>query len=376
MKKKIIIGIICFVVLLACWLGGYFLFRNNGKWIWLSSSSRKSDWKLHVLASIDDEVVGDSMWCWTFQLVWNDMVNEVVKQDVVFTPQLEIAKNLNKQTFTIDQLSTSGYYVKFWLFTKSLKEVIEEWIKEKFNETSDILDNMNRKDAPENDDWYWNNYKEYLFYAMLKKVFNFKEKFDVLDKWGFGRKYKDIEYFWIDDDSSSQLYSQVDVLYYNSDNDFAVILKTREWEDIILERGTNGESFNKIYKNVIEKSKQYNWKQYFCGDDYLKVPKINVDSLVSYGDFKDKHFYAADGSKCEIIGALQTIQFDLDEKWGSIKSEALIHMTYTKSSSGIPVEHEYRYFYFDQPYVMFLKETNKDLPYFAAQISDITLFQK
>jgi hypothetical protein len=37
---------------------------------------------------------------------------------------------------------------------------------------------------------------------------------------------------------------------------------------------------------------------------------------------------------------------------------------------------EHRYFYFDKPYVMFLKEADKDLPYFAAQISDITLFQK
>lgn len=305
------------------------------------------------------------------------MVNEVVKQDVIFTPQLKIVENLNKQTFTIDQLSSSGYYVKFWLFTKSLKKIIEEWIKEKFNETSDILDRIDRNKAPENDDWYWEEYKEYLFYAMLKKVFNFEKEFDILDKWDFNGKYKDIEYFWINRDSSYELYSQVDVLYYNSDNDFAVVLKTKEWEDVILERWTGGESFNEIYKNVIEKSKKYDWKQYFCGDDYLKVPKISVDSLISYDDFKDKYFSAADGSICGITDALQTIQFDLDEKWGSIKSEALIDMFVTDSISfDAPEKHQYRYFYFDKPYVMFLKEANKDLPYFAAQISDITLFQK
>jgi hypothetical protein len=37
---------------------------------------------------------------------------------------------------------------------------------------------------------------------------------------------------------------------------------------------------------------------------------------------------------------------------------------------------EHRYFYFDQPYIIFLKEEDKDLPYFAAQIFDITLFQE
>jgi hypothetical protein len=45
------------------------------------------------------------------------------------------------------------------------------------------------------------------------------------------------------------------------------------------------------------------------------------------------------------------------------------------SISDTPEKHEYRYFYFDKPYVMFLKEADKDLPYFAAQIYDITLFQ-
>jgi hypothetical protein len=47
----------------------------------------------------------------------------------------------------------------------------------------------------------------------------------------------------------------------------------------------------------------------------------------------------------------------------------------SKGSAGPAHEIEYRYFYYDKPYVMFLKETDKDLPYFAAQISDITLFQ-
>jgi hypothetical protein len=51
-------------------------------------------------------------------------------------------------------------------------------------------------------------------------------------------------------------------------------------------------------------------------------------------------------------------------------------MTWSNSISREPIDIERRYFYFNQPYVMFLKEANKDLPYFAAQISDITLFQK
>jgi hypothetical protein len=45
------------------------------------------------------------------------------------------------------------------------------------------------------------------------------------------------------------------------------------------------------------------------------------------------------------------------------------------TSVAMPEEIEHRYFYFDKPFVMLWKEADKDLPYFAAQISDITLFQ-
>lgn len=37
------------------------------------------------------------------------MVNNVVKQDVVFTPQEKLVENLNKQTFKEDQLSEKDY---------------------------------------------------------------------------------------------------------------------------------------------------------------------------------------------------------------------------------------------------------------------------
>ena len=63
-----------------------------------------------MLTDIGVDFYARDMWCGTFQLVWNDMVNEVVKQDVIFTPQLEIVKNLNKQTFTNKQLSPNSYY--------------------------------------------------------------------------------------------------------------------------------------------------------------------------------------------------------------------------------------------------------------------------
>ena len=373
MKKQIIFWIICAIVWLACGFGWMYFFQN--KMSWLNKVARKSDWDLHVLTSIDDKVVGDSMWCGTFQLVRNDMVNEVVKQDVIFTPQLEIVKNLNKQMFTNKQLSPNSYYSKFWLLTLDLKAEIENWIKEKFNETSDILDQWaDWSQVPQSDDYYdWKDEKKYGFYAMLKKIFKFENVFDQFDNWKFDDKYDNVKYFWIRY-SNSKLYNQVYVYYYNSDDDFAVALKTKEWEDVILARWIWWNSFMDVYNNILRKDKKYEWKHYFTKNDYLKVPELKVKTLTEFSELEDKAFYAKDWDVCRIDKALQTIELKLDKEWWEIKSEAWIAMP-TRSISMKPPKVEHRYFYFDKPYIMFLKEESKDLPYFAAQISDITLFQ-
>ena len=367
-KKLIIIFSIIAIILIVTWLIFYFKPFN----IITDNITLKSDWETHIVASIDDDINADTLWCWTFQLIWNDMVNNFVKQDVVFSPQLKIVENLNKQTFTSDELSPNDYYKISALFTKKLKTVIEKWIKEKFNETSDILDQIDWDSAAEKESDYW-NYKVLLFYTMLKKVFNFEKEFDELDKWYFDDKYKDIEYFWIDSDSSHKLYSQVNVLYYNSEDDFAVSLITKEWEQIILERGTNKKSFKKTFDEVIKKSEKYSWEKSFWEYDYLTVPKLKLKEIKKFDELTNKEFDWVDNRTYKISDAIQTIEFELDEKWWKIKSEALMHVF----SNGM-VEHfeEYnqRYFYFDKPFTIFLKEEDKNLPYFAAQISDITLF--
>lgn len=332
-----------------------------------------------ILSSIDDRIRADSMWCWTFQLLWNETIDKLIHTDIVFRPQqLVQAENLNKKTFTKDQLSEDSYFLTYWLFVKPLKKIIEDWIKEKFDETSSIINLLDWDSAPDDESWYPDGgRKEYVFYTMLKKVFKFAKTFDNLDPAKFDEKYDNIKYFWIDDDSNYELRSQVKVLYYNSEDDFAVSLETNEWENVILSRWTNKDSFMNTYNAIIEKTKSYKWKRNFWKYDYLKVPNLSLNELRKYEEFKDKLFYAANGDECKIKEALQTIQFDLDEKGWKIKSEAAIVMYESNSIADISFEKpDYRYFYFNRPFMIFLQESDKELPYFAAQISDITLFQK
>ena len=320
-----------------------------------------------IVASLEDRITTNSAWCGTLQLVWNDMINKVVKQDVTFTPQTQTAKNLNKQLFKEDQLSEKDYYKVYDLLTQDLKREIEKSIKSKFNEKSDILDQIDWSKAPKNNSGYTND-KSYLFYAMLYKKFKFENMFDELGNGNFGTKYNNIKYFGINGNSNKKLYSQVDVLYYNSEKDFAIILNTKEGEQVILARGVTGNSFGTIYNNIVKNYNNYSGVKKFTEDDYLKVPNIKFNVNKNFDELCNKRFYAQNGDICNIEKALQTIEVELDREGGKIKSEALSYATMSMSS------HQ-RYFYLNDEFTMFLKESDKNVPYFAANIKDITLFQ-
>jgi len=194
--------------------------NNNG--IEEKEEKKEENNEIEVLATNLEELKPNSAWCGTFQLVWNDMQNEVVGQEIVFNPQLKVVENLNKQTFKEEDISEEYYYKKFGLKTLELKEEIENGIKDKFDETSDILDKLDWSESAlstEEDD-------RYLFYAMLKKEFKFENKFDELERGSFENKYDDIEYFGIQEGTDKSVRNQVDVWYEFGENDFAVSLNT------------------------------------------------------------------------------------------------------------------------------------------------------
>ena len=89
--------------------------------------------------------------------------------------------NLNKMDFNTSMISEEYYYKKYGFKTLSLKKEIEQGIKNKFNQTSDILDSFgwNQEDLTNNDD-------RYFFYTMLYREFEYNNKFSVLKNDKFG----------------------------------------------------------------------------------------------------------------------------------------------------------------------------------------------
>lgn len=327
-----------------------------------------------IVPTMHDKISADTSWCGTFQLVWNDMKNEVVKQDIIFTPQEEIVENLNKEEFTEDMLSDEYYFKIYGLKSLSLKEQIEKGIKEKFNQTSDILNDFDwSEDAlnnPENPDT-----SRYFFYVMLYREFQFLKEFDKLENAKFGQNADNIEYFGIDSKTKNEIGDQIDVLYYNSKDDFAILINTKSDDEVIFCKNPIGDNFSQIYKNMNEQAEKYSGSLFFEDIDEFKAPKIDFNEKKEYKELQNKEFITADGEIAEIEKAIQSVKFSLDEKGGKIKSEAAIDMKLESAAFVEPEIIEPRYFYVDDTFALFLREKGQEMPYFAARFDDITKFQ-
>lgn len=328
--------------------------------------------KINVLPTLVDKLTTNAAWCGTMQLVWNDFM-DVAGGTPKFLEENIFAENLNKKTFSAEDLSEEYYYKKFGAKTLALKKEIENGIKDKFNETSDVLDLLDWSEGAL--DPNVEGLDRFIFYAMLKRDFEYPQEFTVLDNGKF-KDTNNVKYFGIDSLTNKSVDKQLDVLYYENEDNFAIEIETKTDDKIVLVRKDAFETnFNDIYKSVKSKADSYEGSTAFEAVDEFKMPNLEIDVLRNYEELTGAKFTApkADGI---INAAMQTIKFNIDEKGGSIKSEAVMDVTFTSSIILPEDKPEPRYFYCDDEFVMFLVEEGKENPYFAVKVDDITLFQK
>jgi len=335
-------------------------------------------------------------WAPTFQLCWNELINLIDRNNNIefIKGNPPIANQLNKQKFIKEDLNPDSYYIKTGKMTLPLKKQIEKDIKTKFNETSDILDKFQFPNiAPEKTN-------KYFIYSMLIKNFPFKYMFtDIKPKYFADNKIKRYKFFGLSNNSEekSKQISNTTNIFYASDDDFALKLyNDDESEEMMLYLTDSDASFDDIYTEMIEKSKQENEFKTKRIDDIInqnplkynnkeitvkyntdiQIPYLSIDEEINYNEelagkqIKGKDFEKT-GEYWEIEKTIQTIKFNLDNKGAKLKSEAAIQVMRATAAMHIPQTIILNnYYYFDRPFVIFLKETNKDKPYFAARIKD------
>lgn len=303
----------------------------------------------------------DRVWVGTFQLVWNDFIDKVLFNPVRFREgNPSIVNDLNRREFSSYDLSEDSFYKYAGKVKKNTKKQIAKAIKRKFKESSDILDKLDIN--PRND--------MYLIYAMLKKDFEFVREFDKLERAAFGDDVV-ADYFGINADSNPMLGQGVKVLFYNDPSDYAVKLITKDKDEIYLYKNASNKPFKYIYSDLLKKKLMYEGETEFKKVDELKVPNISFNEFKSFEELTNRRIM---GTNMVINQAVETIKFDMNNKGVKLKSEAA--MTVMTTALLPPEELVPRLFYFDDTFVIFLKERGKRNPYFALRVNDIRKFQK
>lgn len=299
------------------------------------------------------------IWVGTFQIVWNEVIDNIVYAPIKFVDyKSKVADALNKKEFKKSDISEKSYYTTYGIVSPNLKKTIEKAIKDKFNETSDILDMF---------DWTYQPDKMFI-YAMLKKDFKFLHAFDKLSDGVFAKNYTPVKYFGINEDSDKKLYKNVDVMFYNSAEDFAVKLYTKDKDIVMLYRTNDDTTFDKYYSEMNKKAKKFNGDKKFNSDDKLRVPDIN---LYQETRFKDVEGHRIKGTNFKIDATIETVDFRMNNEGVKLKSEAAIMM----KCLAMPIERG-RNFYYTDNFVLFLIEKGQKTPYYAMRVADVETLNK
>ena len=186
-----------------------------------------------------DENTINNLWVGTLDLAWKDLKDKIGKDRIeIENENLQIVNDLNDSEFSKEMLDSNDYKI-------------------------DVKRTMT------------NGYK---IDASLNKELNFLEAFDNFGNeynWKFGNGEEFIKYFGINNASSEEMNKNIEILFYNKvsdndlkSNDFAIKLKTKEGDEIILYRTDDNKSFN-----------QYLLAVYIC---IIHIAEVNITKLVRY----------------------------------------------------------------------------------------------
>ena len=276
-----------------------------------------------------DEHTVNNLWIGTLDLAWKDL-EEKVGGRIELEENIDIANELNNSSFSKEMLDENDYTI---------------------NVTRTVTNGYNIE-------------------TKLNKNLNFLYSFDNFNNdynYTFGKDGNDyIKYFGINNASKEDLNQNVEVLFYNGNNDFAVLLNTKEGDEIILYRTDENKSFNEYYEDIKNKKDNYNGSTTFEENDELLVPYVNVNGTVAYNELADKIIKNTNGMY--ISNVIQDVNFNLNESGCNMQSHATMTTEYLSIGS--------RYFWFRDTFIIFMKEENSNMPYFALKVDNQDILEK
>jgi len=314
-----------------------------------------------ITPHMEEEVKGDKniLYCLTFQLAWNDLKDNMIKEDIRLKDEPLCVAHLNKALSSKEDVSEKDCVIMAGFGKDRIIEKINNALKEKFgNEAPRVLEKLSPTDI--------------MVYAYLYKNLKFKYVFESLEspiEFESNGQINNVRAFGIRRFSRSEehenIAKQVSVIDYKDSDDFIIILASESFEDeIILAKMTPASTLLKMIEAVERRIVEAEPDE-MRNRDTLQIPKFNFDITHSYNELIGKFFINRDFEDYFITEALQNIRFKLDEKGALLKSEARIR--------GKPISPRPKLLIFDKPFLLYMKEKNGIHPYFAVWVDNAEL---
>ncbi|MBQ2312877.1 MAG: hypothetical protein II183_01805, partial [Elusimicrobiaceae bacterium] len=123
MEKLLILSI----VLIAIIAGGFFYISKTISRTAVNKNVQTNFEIVPTMESVSN--AKNQVWAGAFQLVWNDLMDELIKGPVrFFNDQPTMVDLLNKQEFKTADISESAYYKNLGLASQALKKEIKDGI--------------------------------------------------------------------------------------------------------------------------------------------------------------------------------------------------------------------------------------------------------
>lgn len=293
------------------------------------------------------------IWCGTTNLAWNELRDNMIKEDIKLGGEDGLARELNQKPFTKDNLSDKDYIAMVGYKKDDIVNRINKALKDKFKEEEGWKVQAELK-----------NPEDILAYSFLKKNITFKNAFEVLED-GMEFKGQKVEGFGMDKFDASQrskLIKQIEVLSYNNEDDFIIELKGDKSEDeIVLAKIPPKEKLKETLEYALTNRNKLESDVSILK---LRVPKIAFRVEKDFKELEGRPILNKNFERYSIEKATQKTEFSLTEKGAILKSKS--EMVATKSCA---IQKNVNLI-FDKPFLIYMKEKNSNKPYLVLWVNN------
>jgi len=326
------------------------------------------------------------IWCGTFQIAWDRFKNDVIGEPIQLIGVEDLDDRLNRNEFSPENLEAESFYATAGFFKDGIIEQIQKEMARRFpSEPAPVFDKRYETLPDVSVAYAFLSVDagfKYPFYTNNRK-FTFQDSNGTLTDVTSFREHAEVS-----DPNSQNVREQVEVLHctYAQPGDAAnfsldLCKHTNPYQIVLARmprRQTLGAMLNEVQKYIsdFKRDPDYEVLRKLRPIDSMIVPDVLYKLTHHFTELEDKRFANPKWRVSDyfIFEAMQMVHFSLSRTGVILKSEARMGAA---GSTGPPRIEQPRHFYFDRPFLIYVKKRGPDYsPFFVMWVDNAELMEK